>query len=217
MTNAETFSGLQAPIKAAYLTYKASTYNLQTLLIAATDAQAVLEKNYLEAYYLKQYWGELKSNLNTSGGGYSYPRSYKTARDTIADASDADNSTEAGAEQLANAADTALTQAEEALADLLATQAETAAVVAELGKRLVRSHREIAELLALAADDGQSGTLDKAAALRLLDYTTHTEGEVADALAAFNAADDATKARTAADQTDGGELTEDQLVALKAW
>lgn len=73
-----------------------------------------------------------------------------------------------------------LEKAQAALAILAAAVSSAEADVVDLGKRITRSKAEIAQLKLLSTD-AADGTLDKAAKLRLDEYTANTNGEFADA------------------------------------
>lgn len=125
-----------------------------------------------------------------------------------------------------DAASTTLTAAQESLATLQATTAAAQAVVSGLGTRILRADAQIAELKSLAADDGTSGTLDQAAALRVAEHDTFAndgsaQGSVKGgnqlALDELAAADAAVADRNADTVGTGGGLTEGKLTAEAEW
>jgi hypothetical protein len=188
-------------------------------MVAATDAQAALEKSWLQAWYLQQYWAQLDKYLNITTAG-STAKAWEDRRGPsgLAGTGTSDQSTLLGATAFKNIADTALTTATGQLATLQATTAAAEAITSELGKRIDRAITETAALDALATPTGTAvGTLDLAAALRVADHSAYNTGEYAAAAAEKTAADTAVKARTSAGTTDGGPLTEAKELADAAW
>ena len=193
-------------------------------IVTQMDAQAALEKAWLQAWYLQQYWAAINTELNTATAG-SKANAYAAFVTTLSAASSADQTTQAGAAAFADNADTALQTAQGELATLQAATAAAEATVSELGKRIVRAGVELAELDALA-NAGATGTLDEAAALRAADSdayaadgtggtTKGTRQLAADELVAANAD---VAARTG-DGTvaNGGALLEARTTAQTNW
>jgi len=203
MTTVKAFADLAAALNTAWANV---TNTLYTNLIAATDAQAALEKTWLQAWYEQQYWAALKTHLTTSDSGLtatSANTNAATARTEtlkLADSGTADDLTVSGAEAFTAGANTSLTNATEQLATLQAATTSAAAAVAALGTRITRSTTQIAELLTLASGDSSApGELDDAAVLRTAEHSDYTndgtngdpKGEAvlaAEELAAANAA-----------------------------
>jgi len=197
---------------------------MQTL----ANTQAGLEKAWLSAWYVQQYWANLLLQLTEDDGTTvgravdthygAKSKTFKDAVDVLADAQVLTTTSVAGATSAVSTAQTNLNTAAEALATLQATEAAAAAVVAGLGTRITRADAQIVELDGLA-NTGATGTLDQASALRAADLAAYTaaDGEKTLADAAKVAADAAVKARTGAATTDGGALTEAKELAEAAW
>lgn len=191
-------------------------------MIAAADAQAELEKAWLEAWYLQQYWAALKTTLHETTGG-TFATTNKGKVDTLGAAQDANTTSVAGATAAVTTKKGLLDTAQEALAALESATNDAAAAVAALGTRILRADAQITTLQSLS-NDAATGTLDEAAAKRLADLNAYkndgTSGDAGEShlatqeLAAANAA---VKARTGAATTDGGPLTEARATALAAW
>jgi hypothetical protein len=192
------------------------------------DTQAGLEKAWLNAWYVQQYWANLLLQLSEDDGTTvgravdthygAKSKTFKDAHDVLGDAQVLTTTSVAGATAAVGTAQTNLNTAAEALATLQATEAAAAAVVAGLGTRILRADAQVSELDSLA-NAGATGTLDEASALRAADLAAYTaaDGEKTLADAAKVAADLAVVARTGAATTDGGLLTEAKLVAEAAW
>jgi hypothetical protein len=216
------FGVKQAAIQTAYALVTSTLY---TNMAGAADTQAALEKAWLEAWYLQQYWAAIKTEL-TQTTASTQAKTYYDKTVTLGGSSTSDDTTVAGAEAAAATANSSLVLATEQLATLQAATAAAAATVAALGTRIIRSNTQILELDALS-NTGSTGTLDLAAALRTADHDAYAsdgsttaypaKGEADLALAAKNAADAAVLARSGASTTDGGPLTEGRALALAAW
>lgn len=218
MDNSQTWYNSVNAVKTAYDLVTSALY---TNLTTAADTQAGLEKAWLEAWYLQQYWAALKTTLHGTTGG-TMATQYATKVSTLANASDSDTTTVAGATANVTTKKGLLDTAQEALAALESATNDAAAAVAALGTRILRADAQIASLDGLS--DGSTGTLDEAAAKRLADLNAYkndgTSGDAGEShlatqeLAAANAA---VKDRTGASTTDGGALTEARANALAAW
>jgi hypothetical protein len=171
----------------------------------AMEAQAALEKDWLQAYYTQQYWAKIVVELtpataDSEAFAYTARQTTLSNTDAVAAAGSVKEATDAS-QAASNSKDTVTT----ALAGLNATAAAADAVIADLGKRIRRHDAEIAELMTLVNDDGTSGTLDVAAAKRLSTFTAYvaTDGTYLTAEAAKN---DAAAAVAAADPGPEGAL-----------
>jgi len=218
MTNSQAWYNAVNAVKTAY---DLVTTSLYTNLTAAADAQAALEKAWLEAWYLQQYWAALKTTLHATTGG-TMATQYAAKVTLLGGAGDSDTTTVAGATANVTTKKGLLDTAQEALAALESATNDAAAAVAALGTRILRADAQIASLDGLS--NGSSGTLDEAAAKRLADLnaykndgTSGDAGESTLATAELAAANLAVKARTGAATTDGGALTEARALALAAW
>jgi hypothetical protein len=197
-------------------------------MAAQAVTQAGLEKAWLSAWYVQQYWANLLLQLSEDDGSTvgravdtHYGAKSKTFKDKVDELGAAQvltTTSVAGATSAVGTAQTNLNTAAEALATLQATEAAAAAVVAGLGTRILRADAQVSELDSLA-NAGATGTLDTASALRAADLAAYqaADGEKPLADAAQVAADAAVAARTGASTTDGGALTEARAVAEAAW
>lgn len=223
----------QTAVKGAWDTVIATSNTLHTNMVVIIDAQADLEKAWLNAWYDEQYWVQVNAQLDTGTAG-SLAKSYA---DQIAllggtGTSVADNYTLAN--NAASSAQSAYDAAVAALALLQSAATTTAAVSNELGKRITRATAEIAELNTLSTTPAPAtgfgtGTLDLQAKKRTEDYNafasdgvvanfgTVPKGDKVKADEAKVAADLAVKARSAPTVADGGALTEARTLADAAW
>lgn len=189
-------------------------------MVADADAQAALEKAWLEAYYLQQYWAALKATF-TEGTGGAKTIAYKLALTNLDDSDAAVTTTTVGATAEVTSKKGALSAGQAALAALESATNDAAAVKAALAARILRADAQINSLDGLS--DGATGTLDAAAAKRLKDLndykstTVGSEGESTLATKELSDANDAVKDRTGAATTDGGPLTEGRALAQAAW
>lgn len=133
--NVPAFASAQSAVQVAYAAVNAAAY---TSLTGAADAQAALEKAWLEAWYLQQYWAALKVQLTASTVG-SKSKDFYDRWDTLNGSSTSDQTTELGATASVNAASNSLGVAQGALATLQAATAASAATVAALGTRITRA------------------------------------------------------------------------------
>lgn len=175
---------------------EASTGQAEKDVQTEMDAQAALEQAWLEAWFLQQYWTKVDGWLDTGKAG-SKAETFNdllTAR-AAALTPDLTITSVADAETAAADAKTALEKAETQLAALVATTSAAQAVVADLGKRILRIDAELAELGALVTlDVNAPGPLEVAAAKRAKaadDFSSEvvgSEGEYTLAKAASEAA-----------------------------
>lgn len=214
MSNANTWYTSVNAVKTAY---DLVTSTLYTNMSGQADTQAGLEKAWLEAWYLQQYWAALKTTLHETTGG-TMATQYKAKVTLLGGAGDSDTTTVAGATANVTTKKGLLDTAQEALAALESATNDAAAAVAALGTRILRADAQIASLDGLS--NGSTGTLDEAAAKRLADlnaYKAAGTGVATLATAELAAANLAVKDRTGASTTDGGALTEARALALAAW
>lgn len=190
------------------------------------DAQADLEKTWLEAWYTQQYWVEIDKWLNKAESGSS-TEAFETKRAAIAVSDDTDPETLEGATALSSSTDGDLLSAEKDLLELEATTALAAAAVAELGKRILRADLELAELEKLVSvNGGDAGTLDLALTKRKSEFEDYDNGEFKSATDDKAAAEAAIKARSGdketvddveQDKADGGALKEAVFSTEALW
>lgn len=167
INNAKTWADATEPVRAAY-----ALVTTESALAAAANTQAALEKAWLKAWYKKEFWVAMGTELNVATAG-SKAKAFTELKAAVDGAGVVDNTTTAGAVAAAAAVDTLLSNAQEALATLQATTATALATKAELGKRILRAGVELTEL-GLLANVGKTGTLDEAKKLRdaeVADYT----------------------------------------------
>jgi hypothetical protein len=69
---------------------------MHTDIATAMDAQALLEKAWLEAWYLQQYWAAINTALNTATVG-SLAETYGGYVTALSGAGTSDQTTQAGA------------------------------------------------------------------------------------------------------------------------
>jgi hypothetical protein len=69
---------------------------MHTDIVTSMDAQAALEKAWLEAWYLQQYWTAINNGLNTATSG-SMAETYAGYVSTLNGAGTSDQTTVAGA------------------------------------------------------------------------------------------------------------------------
>jgi len=217
MTTPAPFWEIQNTLQSAYATVTATNEALQVAMKNEIIKQVLLEKAWLTAWYKQQYWAALANQLNVVSADTTQAKTI-TALKADVDKDDPATTCTKGAKAARDTADTKLTDATDALAKLQTTTAEAAAVVADLGKRIIRADAAIAELDALANAQA-TGTLDAAAALRVKEWTDYkgVAGEATLAASAKLAAEGAVKPRSGAQVTDGGKLTEDRAVAQGTW
>jgi len=141
-------------------------------MVAAIATQVDLEKAWLEAWYVQQYWAAIVTELDTSTSG-SMAETIQGFVTTLGGDSAQGRASKDGAEADANAADTALTNAQAALAALAADVTSAQATVAELSARIISAGVELAELRTLAAADGTAGKLDAQVAKRTAVYDAY--------------------------------------------
>lgn len=203
------FATKQASVATTY-----AAVNSHADVVTEMDAQAALEKAWLEAWYLQQYWSELKTELTTSTSG-SKAETFSGLVTTLG-ATTSDNTSVIGATALATSADNELTAATTQLATLQAATAAATATVTELGKRILRAGAELADLDGLA-NTGGTGTLDAAAALRTTDSDDYAAGARQAAIDELAAANAAVAAESSAGAADGGALTEARRTRQTEW
>lgn len=228
INNAKTWADATEPVRAAY-----ALVTTESALQSAADTQAALEKAWLKAWYKKEFWVAIATELTVSTVG-SQAKVFNDLKVAVDGNGVVDNTTTAGAVAAAAAVETLLSNAQEALATLQATTATALATKAELGKRILRAGVELAELGQLA-NVGKTGTLDEAKKLRDSEVADYTAAGAAFALAytelraASGTPDSETndanidaacanatcpvKARDGTTVGSGGALTEAQLVA----
>ena len=207
MTGAKTASDLQVTLKDKWALLingvtgagtSAETYTLLTNMQNEMNTQAGLEKAWLQAWYLQQYWNNVKDQLNPATGGTT-AKIYADAQTALAASGAPNNSNTAsvhGATYIAGLVSTGLTTAQETLATYQTATAAAQSVVAALGTRIIRTEDELTELAKLVETSTAAGVvpnkiLDQAAKLRKDDldaFMAPTTGEKAKATAALNAA-----------------------------
>jgi len=133
-------------------------------MVAAIATQVALEKAWLEAWYVQQYWAAITAELAVDAADSMALTVQGFV--TVLDGNDSSNASKAGAVKEANEADTALTLAQSQLAALAADVTSAQATVSELSSRILSAGVEMAELRTLAAADGTSGKLDAQVAKR---------------------------------------------------
>jgi hypothetical protein len=219
MTNANAWYTSVNAVKTAYDAVTSTLYNN---LVAAADTQAGLEKAWLEAWYLQQYWAALKTTLHGTTGG-TMATQYQALVTKLGESDASDLKTVAGADASLTSAKSLLESKQTDLAALESSNNDAAAAVAALGTRILRADAQLSSLDGLA-NAGSTGTLDQAAAKRLADLNAYKNdgvsgdaGESHLATQELAAANLAVKDRTGAGVTDGGALTEARELAQAAW
>ena len=197
-----------------------------TDMVAAVATQVALEKAWLGAWYDLQHWMAVGTQLNDStDGGVAKP--YADAKTTLEGNADQGRASKEGTAAEATEADTALTDATNALDAFAADEATAEAAVAELGSRILRAGAELTELRTLAAEDGaleaDYGTLDREAVDRLAEFEAYRDGARADAEAELAAAQTPVAERTVnadsgeEEEGTGGALVEAEATARATW
>lgn len=149
-------------------------------MVAAIATQVELEKAWLEAWYVQQYWVAITAELAVDFDG-SMAKTVQGLVTTLGGGDGDGRLSKAGAEKDANDADTALTAAQSQLAALAADVTSAQATVSELSARIISAGIEMAELRTLAAEDGTSGKLDAQVAKRTTIYDAYVnDGTVGD-------------------------------------
>lgn len=196
-----------------------------TDMVAAVATQVALEKAWLGAWYDLKHWDAVQTQLDTSESG-SVAKPYGDAKTTLEGNADQGRASKLGSAADVDDADTALTNANNALDAFAADEATASAAVAELGSRILRAGAEITELRTLAAADGAAeedyGTLDREAVDRLAEFEAYRDGARAAAEAELAAAQTPVAARTVDDVSgeeneDGGALVEAEIAARATW
>lgn len=216
MTNAKQMGDKQVAVNTKWATLTASgsggAYQKMLDMQSEMNSQAQLEKGWLQAWYLQQYWRQINTQLDDTTAG-SIAKVYGDVQDALnaTGAGQTSNTASAyGAGYQATLATTNLDTATETLSTLQTATAAATSVVAALGARILRIEKELADLnnLATVASGATPvGTLDQAAAKRLKDFTDYQNGEVAAATAALNAA----KAKTAVTANPGYNVATDGI------
>lgn len=176
MTTVKAFADLAA---AMFTAWGNVTNTLYTNISNDAITQAALEKTWLQAWYEQQYWAAIKTELTTSASSTAATSNNAMSAFThtrviwLATSGTSDDTNVVGAEAATASATTSLNNATEQLATLQAANAAAAATVAALGTRITRSTAQLAELDTLA-NDGATGTLDAAAALRNEEHAAYT-------------------------------------------
>lgn len=141
-------------------------------MVAAIATQVELEKAWLEAWYVQQYWAAITAELAIDADG-SMAKTVQGFVTVLSGDSGSGRASKAGAESDANDADTALTTAQSTLASLAADVTSAQATVAELSSRILSAGVEMAELRTLAAENGTDGKLDAQVAKRTAVYNAY--------------------------------------------
>lgn len=128
-------------------------------MVAAIATQVDLEKAWLQAWYVQQYWAAIVAELAVGKSG-SMAEKVEGFVTTLGGNSAQGRASKAGAEADANQADSDLTSAQAALATLAADVTSAQATVTELSSRIISAGAELAELRTLAAADATAGKLD---------------------------------------------------------
>jgi len=123
MTTVKAFYDKSAAVKVAWDNLIATSDAAYKAMDTQLIAQAALEKAWLQAYYLQQYWAQLKKYLTPTQAG-SAAITWRGRKTALDNASTADATSTAGAAAAENTATTNLTNGRTALATL---QAATAA------------------------------------------------------------------------------------------
>lgn len=204
--------------------WDAMTSSLHTNMVAATDAQALLEQAWLGAYYDSAYWTKVNSELADNGTLAATYTAKLAALNVDNAATQSAYTTVAQALTAKTVASTLLSTANGVLTGFLSAQATAQATSDALTTRITRADAEITELESLSKD-GTPGKLDTANTIRLDDYNAYAsdgsgsiaKGAKVTADEAKVAADNAIKARTSSSATDGGSLVEPRELAQAAW
>lgn len=142
-------------------------------MVAAVATQVDLEKAWLQAWYVQQYWAELVTELNVITNS-SMAKTIQGFVTTLEGNAALGRASKLGSEADATSADTSLTNAQSALTALQANVTSAQAAVAELQSRILRAGVEMAELKTLASGDGNAtGKLDNEATKRTAEYNAY--------------------------------------------
>lgn len=87
MAGVGNWSVLQTAVKTAWDDLITGSHALHTGLVGQAEAQAALEKDWLEAWLLQQYWASIDSELQT-GTANSLSAATEAKRSALADNSD---------------------------------------------------------------------------------------------------------------------------------